>query len=107
MFPRLLGVVPALRAAAGAALVTLALGGGVAVLTTVSVYALLRLLWAALPVLGAPGLAEAQLLLALTTAGAPAAAAGAAVLVVRVLTFWLPAALGWAGTGRLERRLLL
>ena len=76
-------------------------------LTTVAVYTVLRLVWAALPVLGAPGLAEAELLLVLTAAGAPAAAAGAAVLAVRVLTFWLPATLGWALSGRLEHRLLV
>jgi hypothetical protein len=29
------------------------------------------------------------------------------VLVVRVLTFWLPATLGWALSGRLEHRMLL
>lgn len=83
------------------------LHGGLPVLTSVSIYALLRLFWAALPVAGAPGLAEAQLLLALTAAGAPVAAAGASVLAVRVLIFWLPAALGWALSGRLEHRMLL
>jgi undecaprenyl-diphosphatase len=81
--------------------------GGIPVLTTVAVYAVLRLVWAALPVLGAPGLAEAGLLLALTAAGAPLAAAGAAVLAVRVLVFWLPAVLGWALSERLEHRMLL
>jgi uncharacterized membrane protein YbhN (UPF0104 family) len=58
-------------------------------------------------VLGAPGLAEAELLLALTAAGASPATAGAAVLAVRVLVFWLPAVLGWALSERLEHRLLV
>ncbi|NYJ08749.1 phosphatase PAP2 family protein [Petropleomorpha daqingensis] len=83
------------------------LRGDIPVLTTAALYTVLRLLWAGLPVLGAPGLAEAALLLALTAAGAPSAAAGGAVLAVRVLTFWLPAVLGWALSGRLEHRLLL
>jgi undecaprenyl-diphosphatase len=83
------------------------LHGGLPVLTTVAVYTVLRVVWAVLPVLGAPGLAEAELLLVLTAAGAPLAAAGAAVLAVRVLVFWLPAALGWALSERLEHRLLL
>jgi uncharacterized membrane protein YbhN (UPF0104 family) len=43
----------------------------------------------------------------LTAVGVRVAGAGAAALTVRVLTFWLPAALGWALTGRLEGRLLL
>ncbi|MGY1739583.1 MULTISPECIES: phosphatase PAP2 family protein [unclassified Blastococcus] len=57
-------------------------------------YAALRAVWSALPVTGLPGLAEAGLLLLLTALGAPAAPACAAVLAARVLTFWLPAALG-------------
>jgi undecaprenyl-diphosphatase len=64
-------------------------------------------MWAALPLTGAPGLAEAELLLVLTGAGAHLAAAGAVVLFLRVLTYWLPAALGWALSDRLERHLLL
>jgi undecaprenyl-diphosphatase len=58
-------------------------------------------------VAGAPGLAEAELLLALTAIGAPLEAAGAGALTLRILTFWFPAALGWAFSGRLEHRLLL
>ncbi|WP_448628144.1 phosphatase PAP2 family protein [Geodermatophilus sp. URMC 64] len=96
----------ALEAAALAAALH-GVGGRVPVLATVSVYAVLRLLWAVLPLTGAPGFAEAGLLLGLTAVGAPLAAAGAAVLTVRVLTFWLPAALGWALGDRLERRLVL
>src|SRR4051794_24578399 len=96
----------ALEASAMAAVLH-GVGGRVPVLVSASVYAVLRLLWAALPLTGAPGLAEAGLLLALTAAGAPVAAAGAAVVLIRVLTFWLPAAVGWGLAGRLESRLVL
>jgi glycosyltransferase 2 family protein len=81
-----------------------AAGGSVAVLATASVYAALHLLWSVLPMTGAPGAAEVALLLALTALGAPLASACAAALVFRVLTFWLPAALGWLLTARLEHR---
>ncbi|MGY1739616.1 MULTISPECIES: phosphatase PAP2 family protein [unclassified Blastococcus] len=76
-----------------------AAGGRPAVLAVGAGWAALRLLWAAVPVTGLPGAAEAALLLLLTALGAPVAAACAAVLITRVLTFWLPAALG-AGVER-------
>ncbi|MGY1637662.1 phosphatase PAP2 family protein [Geodermatophilus sp. SYSU D00742] len=81
-----------------------ATGGSVAVLATATVYAALHLLWSVLPMTGAPGAAEVALLLALTALGAPLASACAAALVFRVLAFWLPAALGWLLTARLEHR---
>jgi undecaprenyl-diphosphatase len=81
-------------------------GGRVPVLTTVAVYAALRLLWSLLPLLGAPGAADVALLLALTALGAPLASACAAVVVFRLLTFWIPAGLGSMLSAGFEHRLL-
>jgi undecaprenyl-diphosphatase len=81
-------------------------GGGVPVLDAVAVYAALHLLWSLLPVTGAPGAADVALLLALTALGAPLAGACAAVVTFRVLTFWIPAALGSLLSAGFEHRLL-
>jgi undecaprenyl-diphosphatase len=95
-----------LEAAALAAAVH-AFGSGLPLLSTVSVYALLHMLWTLAPVTAAPGAADVALLLAMTGLGAPLASACAAVVVFRLLTFWLPAALGSLLAPRLEHRLLL
>ncbi|MGY1722094.1 phosphatase PAP2 family protein [Blastococcus sp. SYSU DS0533] len=79
-------------------------GGRVALLATASVYCALHLLWSVVPVTAAPGAADVALLLALTALGAPLAGACAAVVVFRLLTFWLPAAAGAALTTRFEHR---
>ncbi|SDF40624.1 undecaprenyl-diphosphatase [Blastococcus fimeti] len=79
-------------------------GGEVALLATATVYGALHLLWAVAPVTAAPGAADVALLLALTALGAPLASACAAVLVFRLLTFWLPAAVGSLLTPRFEHR---
>jgi undecaprenyl-diphosphatase len=79
-------------------------GGEVALLATATVYGALHLLWTVAPVTAAPGAADVALLLALTTLGAPLASACAGVLVFRLLTFWLPAAVGSLLTGRFEHR---
>ena len=84
-----------------------AVGGDLPVLETASVYAVLHLLWSVLPVTGTPGAADLVLLLALTALGAPLAPACAAVLVFRLLTFWMPAAAGALLGAGFERRLLL
>ena len=81
-----------------------AVGGDVPLLATATVYGALHLLWSVLPVTGVPGAADVALLLALTALGAPLAAACGAVLVFRLLTFWLPAAIGLLLPGRLEHR---
>ena len=81
-------------------------GGGVPVMDTVAVYAALRLLWSLLPVTAAPGAADVALLLPLTALGAPLASACAAVVTFRLLTFWVPAALGAVLSARFEHRLL-
>jgi undecaprenyl-diphosphatase len=84
-----------------------AVGGNVPLLTSVSVYAVLHLLWSILPVTGTPGAADLVLLLVLTALGAPLASACAAMLTFRLLTFWLPAVAGAILVGRFEHRLLL
>ncbi len=96
----------ALEAAAlGAALH--AVGGGLPLLETASVYAVLHMVWTLVPVTAAPGASDVALLLALTALGTPLASACAAVMVCRLLTFWFPAALGSLLGGRLEHRLVL
>jgi undecaprenyl-diphosphatase len=84
-----------------------AMGSGLPLLETLSVYALLHMLRTMLLVASAPGAADVGLLLALTALGAPLASACAAVLVFRLLTFWVPAALGSLLRSRLEHRLVL
>jgi undecaprenyl-diphosphatase len=81
-------------------------GGRVPILATVTVYATLRLLWSVAPVTGAPGAADGALVLALAALGGPLAAAGAAVVTFRLLTFWIPAACGVLLSGAFEHRLL-
>jgi uncharacterized membrane protein YbhN (UPF0104 family) len=83
-----------------------AVGGALPVLDTVAVYATLHLLWSLLPVTGAPGAADVALLLALTALGAPLASACAAVVTFRLVTFWIPAALGAMLSAGFEHRLL-
>jgi undecaprenyl-diphosphatase len=83
-----------------------AVGAGVRVLDAVAVYATLRLLWSLVPVAGAPGAADLTLLLVLTALGAPLASACAAVVTLRLLTFWIPAALGLLLSSAFEHRLL-
>ena len=82
-----------------------AVGGDVPILATATVYGALHLLWSVLPVTGVPGAADVALLLALTALGAPLASACAGVVVFRLLTFWIPAAVGFLLSARFERRL--
>jgi undecaprenyl-diphosphatase len=84
-----------------------AVGADVPVLATGAVYAAWRLVWTLVPVTGAPGAAELVLLLALSSLGATLADACAAILVFRLVTFWVPAAIGAAFVGRHEHRLRL
>jgi undecaprenyl-diphosphatase len=81
-----------------------AVGGDVPILATMTVYGALHLLWSVAPVTGVPGAADVALLLALTALGAPLASACAGVVAFRLLTFWLPAALGSLLSARLEHR---
>jgi undecaprenyl-diphosphatase len=93
----------ALEAAVLAATVH-AFGGDVPLLATTTVYGALHLLWSVVPVTGMPGAADVALLLALLSLGAPLAGACAAVLVFRLLTFWVPAGLGSLLSARFEHR---
>ncbi len=93
----------ALEAAALAAALH-AFGGEVPLLATTTVYGALHLLWSVLPVTRIPGAADVALLLALVSLGAPLASGCAAVLAFRLLTFWIPAGLGWLLSARFEHR---
>jgi undecaprenyl-diphosphatase len=81
-----------------------AVGGDLPLLLTTTVYGALHLLWSLVPVTGMPGAADVALLLVLLALGTPLAAACAAVLVFRLLTFWLPAGIGSFLTVRFEHR---
>jgi membrane-associated phospholipid phosphatase/uncharacterized membrane protein YbhN (UPF0104 family) len=84
-----------------------AVGGGLPLMETISLYAVLHMIWTLIPVTGAPGAADVALLLALTALGVPLAGACAAVVTLRLLTFWLPASAGSLLSARLEHRLVL
>jgi glycosyltransferase 2 family protein len=56
-----------------------------------------------IPTPGGLGAVEAALTAGLTAAGVPGAAAVSAVLLFRLLTFWLPVPVGWAALKYLER----
>jgi glycosyltransferase 2 family protein len=57
-----------------------------------------------IPTPGGLGAVEAALTAGLTAAGVPGAVAVSAVLLFRLLTFWLPVPCGWAALNFLERR---
>ena len=57
-----------------------------------------------IPTPGGLGAVEAALTAGLTAAGVPGAVAVSAVLLFRLLTFWLPVPFGWAALDFLERR---
>ena len=57
-----------------------------------------------LPTPGGIGGVEAALTAGLTAAGLPGAVAVSAVLLFRLLTFWLPVPFGWAALNYLERQ---
>jgi uncharacterized protein (TIRG00374 family) len=57
-----------------------------------------------LPTPGGLGGVEAALTAGLTAAGLPGAVAVSAVLLFRLLTFWLPVPIGWAALSYLERQ---
>ena len=56
------------------------------------------------PTPGGLGAVEAALTAGLTAAGVPGAVAVSAVLLFRLLTFWLPVPFGWAALNYLERK---
>ncbi|HEY1324604.1 MAG TPA: lysylphosphatidylglycerol synthase transmembrane domain-containing protein [Streptosporangiaceae bacterium] len=57
-----------------------------------------------IPTPGGLGAVEAALTAGLTTAGVPGAVAVSAVLLFRLVTFWLPVPLGWAALNSLEHQ---
>ena len=57
-----------------------------------------------IPTPGGLGAVEAALTAGLTAAGVPGAVAVSAVLLFRLLTFWLPVPLGWGALNLLERK---
>jgi uncharacterized protein (TIRG00374 family) len=57
-----------------------------------------------IPTPGGLGAVEAALTAGLTAAGVPGANAVSAVLLFRLLTFWLPVPVGWVALNYLERQ---
>ena len=56
------------------------------------------------PTPGGLGAVEFALTAGLTATGLPGAAAGSAVLLFRLITFWLPVPAGWVALSYLERK---
>ena len=81
-----------------------AFGGSVPIASVAVVYLAGSSLGSIMPTPGGLGAVEAVLTAGLTTAGMHGAAAASAVLLFRLLTFWLPVPAGWAALNYLERR---
>jgi len=81
-----------------------ALGGSVPIASTAVVYLTGSALGSAVPTPGGLGAVEAALSAGLTAAGLPGATAVSAVLLFRIMTFWLPVPGGWVALHILERR---
>ncbi|MEU6195775.1 lysylphosphatidylglycerol synthase transmembrane domain-containing protein [Streptomyces sp. NPDC047061] len=88
----------------GLALSLHALGGDLPFAQLGAAYMAARLLANAAPVPGGLGALEAGLIAGLTALGVPAGPATSAVLVYRLLTFWLNVPLGAAALGFVQRR---
>ncbi|WP_030944339.1 lysylphosphatidylglycerol synthase transmembrane domain-containing protein [Streptomyces sp. NRRL S-646] len=88
----------------GLALSLHALGGHLPFVQLGAAYMAARLLANAAPVPGGLGAFEAGLIAALTALGVPAGPATSAVLVYRLLTFWLNVPLGGIALGFVQRR---
>lgn len=72
--------------------------------TVIGVYLVSSAIGSVAPTPGGLGAVEAALLGGLTATGVPVGAALASVLAFRVVTFWLPAPVGWVAFVRLQRR---
>jgi glycosyltransferase 2 family protein len=81
-----------------------ALGGSIPIASTAVVYLTGSALGSAVPTPGGIGAVEAALSAGLTAAGLPGATAVSAVLLFRILTFWLPVPAGWGALNILQRR---
>ncbi|MET7463808.1 lysylphosphatidylglycerol synthase transmembrane domain-containing protein [Nonomuraea sp. NPDC005501] len=80
-----------------------AFGGSISFTTVAVVYLTANAIGSAAPTPGGLGAVEASLTLGLTVAGLPAELATSAVLLYRLLTFWLPVLPGWASFTHLQR----
>jgi uncharacterized membrane protein YbhN (UPF0104 family) len=81
-----------------------AFGGSVPIAKIGVVYLTGSALGSIIPTPGGLGAVEAALTAGLTAAGVPGGIAVSAVLLFRLLTFWLPVPLGWASLSYLERK---
>jgi glycosyltransferase 2 family protein len=82
----------------------LALGGSAPFASIAVVYLTGSALGSAVPTPGGIGAVEAALSAGLTAAGLPGITAVSAVLLFRLVTFWLPVPLGWVALTYLQRR---
>lgn len=80
-----------------------AFGGQIDFTTVAVVYLTANAIGSAAPTPGGLGAVEASLSLGLTVAGLPAELATSAVLLYRLLTFWLPVLPGWAAFTYLQK----
>jgi glycosyltransferase 2 family protein len=81
-----------------------AFGGSVPIVAIAVVYLTGSAIGSAVPTPGGIGAVEAALAAGLTAAGLHSAAAISAVLLFRIVSFWLPVPLGWAALNYLQRR---
>jgi uncharacterized protein (TIRG00374 family) len=84
-----------------------ALGGSLALTSAAVVYLTGSALGSVVPTPGGLGTVEAALAAGLTATGMAAATAVSAVLLFRLLTFWLPVPTGWAAFTYLRRHQVL
>ncbi|WP_433435274.1 lysylphosphatidylglycerol synthase transmembrane domain-containing protein [Nonomuraea sp. CA-141351] len=118
VLPRLLDVLQSPRkmveACAGTLMITIAFvvcldacvaafGGDISFTAVAVVYLTANAIGSAAPTPGGLGAVEGALALGLTVAGVPAELATSAVLLHRLLTFWLPVLPGWASFTYLQR----
>jgi uncharacterized protein (TIRG00374 family) len=81
-----------------------AFGGSLGLTTVAVVFLTGNALGSAAPTPGGLGAVEGALSVGLTLAGLPAGTATSAVLMFRLLTFWLPVLPGWAAFTHLQRK---
>jgi uncharacterized membrane protein YbhN (UPF0104 family) len=81
-----------------------AFGGDLHIATVAVIYLAGSAIGSAAPTPGGLGAVEAALAAGLTAAGLPSVTAVSAVLLFRLVTFWLPVLPGWLAFGTLQRR---
>jgi glycosyltransferase 2 family protein len=84
-----------------------AFGHGVPIASIAVVYLTGNAIGSIMPTPGGLGGVEAALTAGLTATGMPGAVAVSAVLLFRLLTFWLPVPFGWVSLNYLERKQIL